>query len=154
MFFSASAAWYDGRYVAPSGSPSPSKSAQNVAVAGHAPVGVPAAVLDVVLVVVGVPVLLLVVVLVVVVLLPVVVLLLAPPPALLLLATGLPVPELTLEAPPVPAPAPPAPPASEPPFPSSEHPAAAADRARQEIPTHVKRAMSRCKEEVMSMPER
>ncbi|WP_438022963.1 hypothetical protein [Sorangium sp. So ce233] len=135
MFFDASAAWYDGRYVAPSGSPAPSKSEQNVALGGHAPVGVPAPVLDVAL---GVPVDVLVVVLGST--LPVVVVLGLP--LLVLPEEGLPAPELTLEAPPVPAPLPPAPPVSE----GSElptQPAAAAASARQEIPTRVKRAVSR-----------
>ncbi|KYF67664.1 hypothetical protein [Sorangium cellulosum] len=139
MFFNASAAWYAGRYVAPSGSPVPSKSEQNVALGGHAPVGVPAPVLDVVLVVLGVPVAVLVVALGST--LPVVVVL-PGLPLLVLPDEGLPAPELTLEAPPVPAPPPPAPPVSE----GSElppQPAAAAASARQEIPTRVKRAVSR-----------
>ncbi|WP_437955136.1 hypothetical protein WME76_26730 [Sorangium sp. So ce119] len=142
MFFSASAAWYDGRYVAPSGSPAPSKSEQNVALGGHAPVGVPAPVLDVVLVVPGVPVAVLVVVLGLT--LPVVVVL-PGLPLLVLPEEGLPAPELTLEAPPLPPlpPLPPAPPVSEPPSELPTQPAAAAASARQEIPTRVKRAVSR-----------
>ncbi|KYF81215.1 hypothetical protein BE17_36300 [Sorangium cellulosum] len=146
MLFNASAAWYEGRYVAPAGSPAASKSEQNVALAGHAPDGVPAPVLaavvlgsPVLVVVVGSPVPLVVVVLGLPAPLVVVV---VGVPAPLVVVLGLPVLELTLEAPPVPAPLPPAPPVSEP----SElpvQPATAAARARQEIPTRVKRAVSR-----------
>ncbi|HTN92854.1 MAG TPA: hypothetical protein VL242_54675 [Sorangium sp.] len=146
MLFNASAAWYEGRYVAPAGSPAASKSEQNVALGGHAPLGVPAPVLAVV--VLGSPVLVVLVALgspvplVVVVLgLPVLVVVVGVPVPLVVVL-GLLAPELTLEAPPVPAPLPPAPPVSEP----SElpvQPATAAARARQEIPTRVKRAVSR-----------
>ncbi|WP_437275363.1 hypothetical protein WME90_29425 [Sorangium sp. So ce375] len=160
MFFSASAAWYAGRYVAPSGSPSSSKSEQNVALAGHPPVGAPLPVLAAAVVSgVPVPVVLLLPLLVLLASLPPPLVVVLPPPLVvvppplvpvvlllplpLLPATGLPAPELTLAPPPVPAPLPPAPPVSEESFAPSEQPAAAADRARQEIPTQVKRAISR-----------
>ncbi|WP_437582069.1 hypothetical protein [Sorangium sp. So ce887] len=138
--------------MAPSGSPASSNPEQNVALGGHAPVGVPVPLLDVLaappeplLALLALPLALLAPPLALLAL-PLALLappLLAPPPlpALPLPATG--VPELTLSEPPAP-PAPPAPPSPPPPEPSQ--PAAtdiAPARATQEIQPEAKRAVSR-----------
>ncbi|MGK4003284.1 hypothetical protein WMF31_11715 [Sorangium sp. So ce1036] len=164
MFFSASACWYEGRYVAPSGSPSPSNPEQNVALAGHAPVGVPppAPVVVVVLLVAGspVPVVALVLLAVVVVPAPVVVVVVPAPVVVVVVPAPVvvvvPAPELTLVAPPAPPPLPPDPSVVDTPSASSEQPVAATvvavARARQERQVRVKRALSRRK--IMSKLDR
>ncbi|WP_437495115.1 hypothetical protein WME75_13145 [Sorangium sp. So ce1014] len=138
--------------MAPSGSPASSNPEQNVALGGHAPVGVPVPLLDVLaappeplLALLALPLalaLLLLALPVPVLALPVPVLalplplaLLAPPP---LPATG--VPELTLSEPPAP-PAPPSPPSPEPSQPAATD--IAPTRATQEIQPEAKRAVSR-----------